>query len=122
MMDRARIERLLASAVAPDLVRVDLPTLGEAVWLRRPTRAEVARIVSAAGDDLDWSAQVLVGVLRFALVSDVGELLLKSFAEAAGVMNSLPDDDVAVLMQHLTVLFHEAGDDAAADVELGKGC
>jgi len=121
MMDRARIERLLASAVKPELVRVELPTLGEALWLRRPNRSEVARIVSAAGTDLDFSAQVLVGVLRFALCDDSGEPLLKSFAEAAVLMNSLPDDDVAALMEKLTALFNEANDDAAQDVELGKG-
>lgn len=119
MLDRAKLDRLIASAVHPEIVRVDLPVIGETVSLRRPNRAELTRIIAAAGTDLDFNAQVMVGVLRFAMVDDAGIPLLRSFDEAAQVMNSFADGDIAVLLEHLQQLFTAAAD-GGGDVDLGK--
>lgn len=105
MIDRKGIEKLLiGSAVRPELTTVDLPVCGETFTLRRPNREQATRVVVAAGNDEDMQARVLVGVLRFALVDDAGEPLLRSFAEASQLFNALPDEDLTVLMPELMAL------------------
>jgi hypothetical protein len=104
-MDRARLQQILAgSAVRPQLDEVVLPDLGETVWLRRPTREQALRAVTAAGRDEDMTARAMVGALRFALVDIDGKALLDSFEETAALFNQLSDGDSGVLLGKLSEL------------------
>lgn len=120
-MDRAAIDRLLASAVRPATRVVVLPGLGAQITLRRPTREEATRVMAAAGAEDDAQARMLIGVLRWALVDDHGHApLLTSYGEAAGFFNAVPETDLPVLMSALGELFNEVADTGALDVEAGK--
>ncbi len=118
-MDRAYVERLLANAVRPELHPVELPVAGR-VYLRRPNREEATRVATAAGQDDDWMARAMVGALRFALVDETGQQLLRSLPEASALFNQLDDADLAVLLPELQSILAPP-DDPADGIEAGKG-
>jgi hypothetical protein len=117
-MDRAAIERLIASAARPELHELYLPALDQTVHLRRPTREQAFRVVTAAGQDEDWQARALTGALRFALVDDAGRELIRTFEEAGAFLNALDNDDLVLLMPKLDELLGSAAE--VLDGEAGK--
>lgn len=119
-MDRSKIERLLESAVRPATITVDLPVLGDTLTLRKPTREQALRTITASGDDDDQGARALVAILRFALVDDAGAYILRSFEEAAAFFNILADADLAVLMPKLQDILTAVTSTDSGDVEAGK--
>lgn len=120
-MDRdALLARLAASAVRVETHTVELPEWGDTVTLRRPTREQGLAVVEHAGDGDGQLARLVVGALRFSLVDDEGHLLLRSFAEAGQLFNSLPDGDMAVLMPEVMRLLEQATEGAPGVKDAGK--
>lgn len=122
-MDRAELTRRLleANAVRPAVRQVVLPLMGETVALRRPTNDQVLATLTTAGDDLDQGMRATVNALRWMLVDDDGQLLLMSYAEAAGFFNLLEGDDLMVLMDAVTEMVTETTSRDPGDGEVGKG-
>ena len=117
-MDRAALERRLAgSAVRAELITVNLSN-SDQISMRKLTNDEMLRVATAAGSEDDAEAKFFVGALRFAVVDDDGAPLLRSYAEAAGFVNSLDFDDFAALRDAVTETQPSLGDDEA--VEAGK--
>ena len=106
-MNRTDLLKLLADAPPAERCTVVLPDIG-AVTLRRPDRAEVSRLMSAAQGDIDWEARALVGALRWALIDeDTSTTILASYAEAAAFLSAISNADAAVLIPALMDLLKE---------------
>lgn len=118
-MDRSYVERLLANARTREVTTLDLPVCGETLRMFTSlTTDEQLRVATAGGDDEDAAARQAVGVLRFVLVDETGQLLLRSFAEAGQLLNALDTDDAAAVIGKLMEI---AADQTAEDtVEVGK--
>ncbi len=119
-MDRSYVERLLANARTRDITTLDLPSCGETLRMFTTlTTDEQLRVATAGGDDEDAPARQAVGVLRFVLVDEDGQLLLRNFAEAGQLLNALGADDATAVIGKLMEI---ATDIATAEdtVEVGK--
>lgn len=134
ILDRARLEQILALQTgAPQAV--DLPSLGVKVWVRpldgtaqMRIGAYVAGIKNFQGmsrDDLrdldeevtgDMAARAMVATVRYALVDEDGEVLCRSFAEAARLLAALDIEDLSALQGVLRPMT-----DGIGGVEEGKG-
>lgn len=118
-MDRKRLEeRLAANAVKAELIPVLLPS-GDSLMMRKLTNDEMIRVFTAAGQEADRDARVFTNSMRFCLVDDVGEPLLRSFEEAAAFVNTLDEADFAALGEALGGVQPAAADDGEV-VEAGK--
>ena len=117
-MDRKALEaRLAASAVRAATVQVVLAD-GSTISLRKIGNDDLLRAITAGGDDLDREARIFTALLRFSVVDDDDEPLLRSYAEAAGFVNSLDLDDLAAMREAIeSIAPAESGDEA---VEAGK--
>lgn len=119
-IDRTRIEELLAGAVTPQVTAVDLPKLGEKVFLRSelPQSALVRiGVFASSGDDDDRDASAIIATLRFALVDEDGKTLLHSFAEAQRFVDVLAIEDLDVIARAVA---EYSGPGAVEDVDSGK--
>ena len=118
-MDRSYVEKLLANARTRDIQVVHLPQCGEDLHLFTSlTTDEQFRAAAAGGNDEDAAARQVVGLLRFVLVDENGETLLRSFKEASQLISALHPDDLGVLFERLMAL--AAGDPDTEDPEAGK--
>lgn len=130
-LDRAALDALLGEATTPAAAataRVSLPNRGVDIHLRRRlTRTEEIKVASYArgrdavdledDDDVaDVEARATIAALRFALVDEEGELLLRSFREAAAFLEALDHSDFVAIGVALGA--REAP--VVEDVETGK--
>lgn len=117
-MDRAALERRLASsAIRAELLPVTLKN-GDTIALRKLTNDEMLRVATAAGSDEDRDARFFIGALRFSVVDDDASALLQSYEEAAAFVNSLDIEDFAALSDAVDQSQPSLADDEA--VEAGK--
>jgi hypothetical protein len=118
-MDRKKLEaRLEGSAVKAEIITIPLSS-GDKVGLRRATNDEMIRSMAAAGDDLDQQARMFTSLLRFCIVDDDGEPLLRSFDESAAFINTLDLEDFVALRDAVQDIQPDLGDTEV--VEAGKG-
>ena len=101
-MDRSYVEKLLANSRTREIQVVHLPACGQDLHLFTSlTTEEQFRAASAGGDDEDAAARQVVGLLRFVLVDEDGQPLLRSFKEASQLVSALDPADLGVLFEHL---------------------
>ena len=70
---------------------------GDKISLRKLTNKEMLQAGVSAGADLDQEAHFFVNSLRFAVLDDDGNQLLRSFEEAAQFINTFDADDFLAL-------------------------
>ena len=121
-MDRSYVEKLLANAKGRATTTVDLPVCGQVLHMFTSLNAdEQLRVATAGGDDEDAAARQAVGVLRFVLVDEHSEPLLRTFNEAAAFLNALNSGDAGVVLQKLFEIAEAATADPDVEVlEAGK--
>lgn len=114
-MNRDYITKLLANAKQRDTMTVHLPVCGEDIELFTSlNREQQLRVVAHAGVGDDAWVQAMVDILRFLLIDDNGQLLLKSWAEASGFVNSLDPDDMAALFDAVATITKPVEEQAEA--------
>lgn len=99
-LDRAKIEELLAGSTTPSVEPIDLPKSGLRLYVRKELpQSDLVRIGTyvATGDEDDQEARGIMACLRYALVSEDGQALLKNYGEAAGLVDALDQADFLAL-------------------------
>ncbi len=109
---------LIASAVTAETFTVQLVSIDDTMTLRKLTQNEFLSVVTSAGDDDDREAKVFTRSLRYALLDEDGQPLLRSFEEAVQFVNMLSIEDFAAIASAFQEM-NSARLDAEA-VEAGK--